>query len=163
VWFIGVDRLWVAGASGICQAALFGAAPPPPAPASSAPPAAAAKSPAIAALLAKIKPLGPREFAVDRAALEQARESYGELARQVKIRPEVEGGQIQGMRVLAATPGSLEAALGLETGDVIESLNGHGWLPEEVLKAYTDLLSGRDVGVRVRRQGAPLQIDLRVR
>ncbi len=168
VWFIAPDRLWVVGAAGLCQTALFAVIPPPVVSASAAssgapPPPPANKNPATAALIAKIKPLGPREFAIDRSALDQARESYGDLARQVKIRPEVEGGQIQGIRVMAATPGSLEASLGLETGDVIDSLNGHGWAPEEALKAYTDLLSGRDVAIHVRRKGSPLQIDLRVR
>lgn len=166
VVYVAADRVWLEERGVLCQARVFsGAAPAPPAP-SPSPMNGGAQSSALERELAgKIAKTGPNEFQIDRGAVDRLFESHSELMK-TPLAPEKEGDRVVGFRLVRIRPGSVLAALGLQTGDRLVSLNGiEVTSPERMLEAYAKLRSGTldRLTIHVVRNGKPTNIDYVVR
>src|SRR6202044_2105090 len=125
VAFIGWDRVWLGTDGHLCQAAMF--TPPPPAearPFVSAQPlvggAAAPLDPTIAKGTEKVS---PTEYRVDRAIVPRILEHQAEPARP-RAAMERSGGKVAGLPLSGVQPGSLLGVLGIQSGDLLSSING---------------------------------------
>lgn len=145
------DRVWLAGDGGLCQAVLTS----PPDPAASAP------KPVAAPASSAIRTRGPGEAEVDRGFLEGIRADPSAFARGVKARFDPDG---KGLVIADLKATSPLAAIGVQPGDRIESVNGFPLTsPEQALAAYAKLAVAEHATVRVDRNGAPVQLDVTVR
>jgi general secretion pathway protein C len=169
VAYVGRDRVWLEGKSGLCQAQLFGA--PPPAPVrnlTTADPAAGGvttRSVLEIELGKQIAKTGPNEYAIERSAVDRILEAQQELMK-ARIVAEKEGDRVLGMKVLGIKPGSVLAMLGIENGDRLETINGFEVSnPEKILEAYARLRAGASdrLTVHLTRGGKPINVDYTIR
>jgi general secretion pathway protein C len=91
-------------------------------------------------------------------------EAPAPIVRSVRVVPEQQNGTIVGLRLFGIRPGSLLAAIGLRSGDRLESINGHSVAtPQEALEAYGRLRTAERLYVRLSRAGTPVELTLNIR
>jgi hypothetical protein len=111
----------------------------------------------------RIVPIDEQTYEVDRGLV---RELVTGVARPGSLRliPSFDHGALTGIRLLGATPGSLAAAIGLASGDVLVAING---APIQNVQQLLDLYAGLDqlttVELSGTRRGQPLTRTLRLR
>ncbi len=92
----------------------------------------------------------PREL-VDRMLEDQAG-----MMRHARIVPESRNGSVIGVRLLSVPPGGYLQRLGFDSGDVVQTVNGHDVAtPDRALEAYAKLRMTSDLVVVVLRGGLP--------
>ncbi len=83
--------------------------------------------------------------------------------RSARIVPDYVDGGVAGIRIFGVRPSSPTAALGIQNGDRLETLNGYSLAtPESALEAYTKLRSAKEVTLTLERHGAPMTIQYRL-
>jgi general secretion pathway protein C len=150
--YVGVDRVWLLGERGVCQAGLFDRSPPrPPRP---PPGPRAVATPGIVRS-------GASEFEVDRSVIDRIRQDPSQLMAFGQLVPERDAsGTTLGVRLGTLKPGSLPTLLGLESGDRLDTINGFALAnPEQLVMAYTRLVNASIVSLAIVRQGHPQAID----
>ena len=163
VAYVGRDRVWLEGPTGLCQALLFG--PPPPAPEGARTTAEpAGPRSALEIEIAKhIVKTGPNDFQIDRPTVDRILEAQQELMK-ARIVPEKEGDRTVGMKVYGIKPGSVLAVLGIENADRLETINGFEVSnPEKMLEAYARLRSADRLTIHLTRGGKPTNLDYAIR
>ncbi len=110
----------------------------------------------------RIRVVGEHRWEVDRTLIRelvQAGTSGNPAARGVRLQPVSKDGKLAGVRVTASRTGSLSAALGLATGDVIEAIDGQPIdSPQVLMKMYDRLADLRRVDLGVRRKNAAVTL-----
>jgi hypothetical protein len=106
----------------------------------------------------RIRAVGDNRWEVDRTLIRelvQAGTTGNPAAKGVRLQPVSKDGKLAGVRVATSRSGSLSHALGLSTGDVIESIDGQAIdSPQVLMKMYDKLNDLRRVDLGVRRKGA---------
>lgn len=174
--FIGfnpVERspaVWLSTPGELCQALLFphgsSAARPESGVAQIAEASTSATplSNATRTVASKIRKLSDTEFEIERSAIDQIMDNQLELTKNVRLVPESKDGKVVGIRLFGIRPGSLPALLGLENGDLLQSINGFSMAsPESALSAYAQLPRASLLDVRLERRGAPLSLSIHIR
>jgi general secretion pathway protein C len=90
--------------------------------------------------------------------------NLGGLSRQARVTPYIVQGQSQGFRLAHLNPGSLFRRMGLQTGDVIQKVNGlQITSPEEALRAFQQLQSASTIRLELlrRNRNTTLTYELR--
>jgi hypothetical protein len=111
----------------------------------------------------RVRQLDDQTYEVDRSLV---RELVTGVTRPGSLRliPMFDRGALTGIRLLGATPGSLPAAIGLASGDVLVAING---APIQNAQQLLDLYAGLDqlttVELSGTRRGQPLTRTLRLR
>jgi len=86
------------------------------------------------------------------------------IARRVQVTPVIDNGRIAGVRVSAADDAALMARLGLRPSDIVTAVNG---VPVDSVARGQQILeslgSATDVRVTVTRDGAPVEITMKLR
>jgi len=132
------------------------AAPPPP------PTPAANSESVVARILAGITRVGPGSATMRREARDLILSNLAIFARAARAVPAQEDGAI-GYRLSGIRRGSVLAAIGLQNGDLLQSINGRPTTsPQEVLAAYSGLRGQSSWSLRVRRRGADTTLSVRV-
>jgi general secretion pathway protein C len=168
VWLVARDRVWLWSSRGLCQA---GPEMPPPGATPGASPREQARAQAqpqasglVQEIISRIKRVGPGELVVDRAAIDRVRDGFGEIARTTRFLPEFDNGKPLGVRMMAVKPGTLWEALGLQSGDRIEKINGFEvGSPESMLQAYGKLTTADELSVELSRGGKRTLIEVHIR
>lgn len=102
--------------------------------------------------LAGVVQLGPTEFQVDRALLERWLDV--DPARAVRVIPSYRHGVFHGLKLYAIRRGSLPAALGMQNGDTIVTVNGARLdSPEQALAAFAATRHRRQIDLELMRGG----------
>lgn len=97
-------------------------------------------------------------------AVHAALSDMATFLRQVRIVPYIENGKPQGFQLLDIVPGSIVSKVGLKNGDVVERVNGKAiHSPEDAMKLFSTLESGKGVSLTVKRKGelATILVDLK--
>lgn len=158
VAYVGRDRVWLEGATGLCQALLFGERTPPPAPGADRPPPAGTQTALEVEIGKHIVRNGPNDLTIDRPTVNRILEAQAELMK-ARIAPEKDGDRILGMRVTGIKPGSVLAQIGIENGDRLETVNGYEMSdPQKMLEAYARLRIADRLVLRVSRGGQPTEL-----
>lgn len=77
------------------------------------------------------------------------------------VKPEVSGDQVQGMRISRMNPAHPLARLGIQTGDLVKSLNGSALEgPESISVLYRVLRNSSTLTFEVERNGAPQTVEV---
>ncbi len=169
VRFIGERSVWLADRDErLCEVAMFDEKPLPP-------PVVTTTTTSVATPPGAGKPLDPviargiervsaTEFRIDRGVLDKILEEQAELLKGTAIGPERENGRVTGVRILGVRPGTVLAALGIESGDRLVTLNGFEMSdPEKMLQAYATLHGAPRLMLGMVRGGKPLEIDYAIR
>jgi general secretion pathway protein C len=163
VKYVGWDRVWLEGKSGLCQTMLFGPAGSVASPAAA--PAASGDAGTVDPSIAKgIQRISATEFNVDRGVVDRILENQTELMR-VRIIPEQEKGKMVGLRLVGVRPDTLLGMLGMQNGDRLQTINGLDMTsPENALEAYARLHGTADhLTVQVNRGGQNMNLDYSIK
>lgn len=111
---------------------------------------------------ARIRAVSDNRWEVDRTLIRelvQAGTTGNPAAKGVRLVPVNKDGKLAGVRVATARSGSLAQALGLSTGDVIESIDGQPIdSPQVLMKMYDRMNDLRRVDLGVRRKGTAVTL-----
>lgn len=163
--------VWLRGTDGLCQAVLFDQPPetakPTSSQRSSAPPEHV-RTPALRtvapSIASKVANLGDGAFRIDRAAAESIFEQATDFLRSFKLRAARKEGKVVGFELQRVAPGTPLDVLGLRNGDILQSLNGFELTgPAQALQAYVRLKTADEIRVKALRNGAPIELEYRIR
>jgi general secretion pathway protein C len=165
VAFIGWDRVWLGTGGHLCQAAMF--APEPPADARPMVPAqpvvGGAGVPLDPTIANGIEKVSATSFRVDRAIVPRILEHQADLARPQTVM-ERSGGKVTGLRLSGVQPESLLGVLGIQSGDLLSSINGVDVSnTSALLEMYARLPQLDHLTAQVVRGGAAVRLDYDVR
>jgi general secretion pathway protein C len=150
------DRVWLTAPTGArCQLRLgekLVAAPPP-----------KATGDAAKDFASHVHRRSDHEVDVDRATVEGLLANPAELMK-TRVVPEKDGDRVVGMRLFGIKADSPLAAIGLQNGDQVNSINGFEMSdPQRMLEAYAKLAKADALSIRVVRGGKPVTLDLSIR
>jgi general secretion pathway protein C len=100
---------------------------------------------------------------ITREKLDSTLANMNDLATQARIVPSFKNGQADGFKLFSIQPGSVYSALGIQNGDVIQSINGLEInSPEKALEAYTRLKDAGNFDITLDRRGAPVKMNYQI-
>jgi general secretion pathway protein C len=111
-----------------------------------------------------IQKVDDHTFNIDRNVVDKIIENQAELMKSARIIPEQENGKVVGIRMLNIRPETLLGKLGLQTGDMLKTINGFDMTsPEKALEAYAKLRTAPAIQVGVVRNGKPMNIEFNIK
>jgi len=111
-----------------------------------------------------IQKVDDKTFNIDRNVVDKIIENQAELMKSARIIPEQQDGKVVGIRLLNIRPETLLGKLGLQTGDMLKSINGFDMTsPEKALEAYAKLRTAPAIQVGIVRNGKPTNIDFNIK
>jgi general secretion pathway protein C len=111
-----------------------------------------------------IRKVGERAFEIQRSTLEALLGNVGLLATSARITPEIRDGRTAGLRLVSVQPQGPFAKIGLQSGDVILSINGLELTsPERGFEVFGKLRSASHLSLELERARKRAVIDYSVR
>lgn len=100
---------------------------------------------------------------IGRDRISEALQDVNNLMRQVRVRPYFEDGESRGIMLSGIRGGSIFEEMGLESGDIIQAVNGEEIRSmDDAMGFYQDLQSAGDVSLEIKRDGAQRSINYRI-
>lgn len=107
-----------------------------------------------------IEKINDTNFNLSRVMFNKVLDNAGKLIGIAAVTPKMENGQSVGMEIRGIRAGTLLTKLGLENGDILESVNGQSLTTADAaLGAYTTLRTSEKFSLSVRRNGKPMIIN----
>jgi general secretion pathway protein C len=107
-----------------------------------------------------IQKVNDTNYNVSRSMLNKVLDNAGKIIGIAAIAPKMEGGQSIGMEIRGIRPGTLLTNLGIQNGDILESVNGQPLSnPDTALGAYTTLRTADKFNLSIRRGGQSMMIN----
>lgn len=158
VWLVSWDRVWLSGPGSFCQALLYAPAP------AERPGKGPKPAPQAAGAPLRVRQVAPGSFEIDRSTIEGLLDKQTELLGSVRAKPESVGGKTVGLRVQSIKPGSPLAQVGIEPGDLLETINGVSMAdPAGLIDAYAKLRIADRLRITLTRGGKPTTLEYAVR
>ena len=111
----------------------------------------------------RVRAVGDNHYEIDRKLIGEL-VSNPAAQRSVRFAPHMEGGEIQGFKLLYARRNSIATAIGLRRGDILHEVGGHQLTSaNSALEAYAALQSQSRVTATVLRNGKPVTLTLDLR
>ena len=111
-----------------------------------------------------VKKVGPYEYHIDRALLEENLQDLSKLGMEARIIPNYVDGKYQGFRLVGLTPNSLLRAIGLESGDLVTRVNGQDIdTPNKALQLFEQLRSSPTITLDIERRGQKVTMTYKVK
>lgn len=99
-----------------------------------------------------IEKINDTNFNISRSMLNKVLDNAGRLIGIAAVAPKVEGGRSIGMEIRGVRPNTLLTKLGIENGDILESVNGQSLTSTDAaLGAYTTLRTADKFNLSIRR------------
>ncbi len=103
------------------------------------------------------------QYVVDRSTVDQDMKNMGELLTQVRAIPNIENGKTTGFRLSEIQAGSLFQQMGLQDGDIVQSVGGQNMNdPTRALELLSLLQNQKSVAVQVLRNGQPVRLNYQI-
>lgn len=156
-------RVWLTGSGSRCIVGMGAPEPSAAKPASPTSPRPTSAKKAAAKELQDqvkkyVKKVGEDQYEVDRKGVELIIKNYAKLAGTLRSRPTKEG-----MRVSGIKPDDILSELGLQTGDMLQSINGFDMSdPDKAVDAYAKLRKAGQLDIQMTRDGAPKTIGVKI-
>jgi general secretion pathway protein C len=143
------QRVFLRGASAsTCQLSMFM-----PAAGTAAAPGVPVRSMASEGADARVTRQSESSFRIARSLFDEAI-AGGSMMTSARVVPQREGERITGLKLTGVRRGSTLAQIGLQNGDVLQSINGHDLTsPDRALEAYTKLREADHFSVTLMRAG----------
>jgi general secretion pathway protein C len=107
-----------------------------------------------------IEKVSDTRFNLSRAMLNKVLDNAGKIIGIAAVAPKIENGESIGMEIQGVRPDTLLTKIGIQNGDVFESVNGQALnSPDAALGAYTTLRTADKFSLAIRRNGKPMVID----
>jgi type II secretion system protein C len=107
-----------------------------------------------------IQKVNTTNYNVSRSMLNKVLDNAGKIIGIAAVAPKMEGGQSIGMEIRGIRPGTLLTNLGIQNGDILESVNGQPLSsPDTALGAYTTLRTADKFNLSIRRGGQSMMIN----
>ena len=107
-----------------------------------------------------IEKVNDTNYNLSRSMLNKVLDNAGKLIGIAAVSPKMEGGQSVGMEIQGVRPGTLLTKLGIQNGDILESVNGQSLSnPDAALGAYTTLRTADKFNLSIRRTGKSMMIN----
>jgi len=114
--------------------------------------------------MAGINKVDDTHYEVDRAVLDAELADPSGLGRGARIVPAVKNGKADGFKLYAIRPSSVFAALGLNNGDTLHSVNGFELTSaDEALEAYAKIKTATSIELSLTRRGRDLSFYYTIR
>jgi general secretion pathway protein C len=107
-----------------------------------------------------IEKVNDTNYNLSRSMLNKVLDNAGKIIGIAAVAPKVEDGQSVGMEIRGIRPGTLLTKLGIQNGDILESINGQPLSnPDTALQAYTTLRTADKFNLSIRRRGQSTMIN----
>ena len=111
-----------------------------------------------------IQKISDGEYTMDRVTMDAILGARGGFLGKTRAEPVREGDAVTGLRLGSVDEGSTLDHLGMESGDVLQSMSGMQITsPAKLLSAYDRLRESDVFRLRILRNGVPKQIQFRIR
>lgn len=111
-----------------------------------------------------VKSVGRNKFEVERSAIETQIESKKDLARQGRVVPNYKNGKREGLKLVGISPNSVYSKLGIQSGDVIRSVNGKEInTSQQAMELFERMRDSSDVSVEIERRGQKRELNYNIR
>jgi general secretion pathway protein C len=101
-----------------------------------------------------IKKIDDKHYQLQRSTVNAALADMNKLATDARIVPSFKNGQANGFKLFSIKPDSLYSQIGVQNGDVIQSINGFDMnSPDKALEAYGKLRSAASLDLTLERGG----------
>lgn len=111
-----------------------------------------------------ISQLGENRFAIESTEIDKAMSNLEQLARDARVVPHYQNGDVVGFKVFRIKAGSVYSKLGLKNGDIIERVNGQQInSTERALALYQALRSEKEFQLDLSRRNQPLTLSYEVK
>jgi general secretion pathway protein C len=117
---------------------------------------AAAENAGDDAVVQGITKVGPFEYHIDRALIDEQLQDLTKLGRQARVIPNYdrESGGYKGFKLIGVRPNSLYRGIGIRSGDVIMQVNGDELnSPSKALELFTKLQTSNQISLDIKRRG----------
>jgi hypothetical protein len=116
------------------------------------------------ALLSKIKKTGGNTYEIGKDVIDALMQNPMAVAKGARVVPAVKDGKAVGFKLYAIRSSSVFAALGLENGDTLLSVNGNSLTTaDKALEVYTKIRDAKKLTVNIERQGATLTLTYTIK
>ncbi|HTJ81176.1 MAG TPA: type II secretion system protein GspC [Polyangiaceae bacterium] len=117
------------------------------------------KSKLAAEIESKITKVGENSYVVERGAVEQIIQNYAKLAGSLRSRATKDGVRVSGIK-----KDSILSKVGMQNGDLLQSINGFDMTdPEKAVDAYAKLRSAGKLDITMSRDGTPTTINIAIK
>lgn len=111
-----------------------------------------------------VKSLGQDRYEVQRQAIEKELKTPRSVAAQGRVVPNEKNGVRDGLKVVGISPNSVYTQLGIQSGDVLQSVNGQQInSSQQAMDLFKQLQSEGDVTVEIERSGQKKKMQYHVR
>ncbi|WP_437647213.1 type II secretion system protein GspC [Sorangium sp. So ce362] len=171
---IAWDRVWMTSGGARCQMQLGKkggndgkkapeSQPRAPEPPRERPSRASGRSDVPPEIASRMKRVSETEFDIDRSAAAKIFENPEIVTNTSAAIPEMRDNQVVGLKMMVK-PGSLLESFGLQTGDLVKSINSIDLTdPQKAMMAYTRMQSDKSLSVVVERNGRPVRLKVNIR
>jgi general secretion pathway protein C len=106
----------------------------------------------------------PGTWRISRDLIMENFANVGSLSSQATVTPYFVQGQQQGFRLSQMRPGGLLQQIGMQEGDVLQTVNGLNlYTPQEALQAYHQLQTESTVRINILRNNRPATLTYELR
>ena len=106
---------------------------------------------------------GDNKFVVDKNEIDNALANVDKLFTEVQAVPNFVAGKPAGIKLLAMTPTSIFAKLGLQRGDVLEKINGSDLDIATGMNLFNQLKNQNHISIDLTRNGKKQTLDYEIR
>ncbi|MDH3818649.1 MAG: hypothetical protein OES21_08535, partial [Myxococcales bacterium] len=107
-----------------------------------------------------IEKVNDTNYNLSRSMLNKVLDNAGKIIGIAAVAPKMEDGQSVGMEIRGIRPGTLLTKLGIQNGDILESVNGQSLSsPDAALGAYTTLRTADKFTLSIRRDGQSMMVN----
>jgi general secretion pathway protein C len=112
----------------------------------------------------QLKKLGPGKFEVSRAEVQQTMENPAQFFSQMRAMPHFVNGKTDGFSIAQVAPGSVFDQLGLQSGDLVTSIDGQPVTnPMQAMGLMQAMKTQPAIDLTVNRGGQPTSVHLDLR
>jgi general secretion pathway protein C len=170
VFMIFRERVFFKENGNVCYIAMFQPPPPPPAPSASPsqpgpPPPPGGPDKVPDSITKGIQKIDDTHFNIDRLTKEQIIAHSTDFMKSTRIAPVSDpSGKTLGIQLNNIRPDTLMGMLGMQNGDLLQTINGFEMTsPEKALEAYAKLGSAPQIQVAVVRNGKPTTLEFNIK
>jgi len=101
---------------------------------------------------------------IDRSLIDYVLQNKGSLMQSGRVLPNIENEEVKGFKVFGIRKTSLWGKLGIQNGDIINSVNGIEFKgPESAMDAFDKLQNAGHITVNITRRGKSMNLDYNIK